>query len=91
MVRARGNHVRPDSNLFSFFFFLQLEIQFSSGPPVVPHNDPWVALGKLEIPLLTYLTTTLVLRSENAALALWSYYKHEGSVGRWCVCTASFT
>lgn len=61
---------------FLSFFFLQLEIQFSSGPPVVPHNDPRVALGKLEIPLLTYLSTTLVLRSENAALPLWSYYKN---------------
>lgn len=59
-----------------FFFFSQLEIQFSSGPPVVPHNDPRVALGKLEIPLLTYLTTTLVLRSENGAPALWSHYKN---------------
>lgn len=58
------------------FFFLQLEIQFSSGPPVVPHNDPRVALGKLEIPPLTYLTATSVLRSENDALALWSYYKY---------------
>lgn len=78
MVRARGNHVGPDSNLFFFFrfFFLQLEIQFSSGPPVVPHNDPRVALAKLEIPLLTYLTTPLVLCSENAALALWSHYKN---------------
>lgn len=30
----------------------------------------------MEIPLLTYLTTTLVLRPESAALALWSYYKN---------------